>query len=121
MADSREVARVALAGIRLFNGLAALVAPAQVAARLGVDTNANPAMLYVLRMFGIRTVLIGLDLLGKKGKQRAEAARQGVLIHASDTVAAFVASRRAGFPTPIGNVVVVISLVNTLLAALAAR
>ena len=54
-----ELAWQALALIRLVNGGLALVAPRWLARRLGVDPTAQPAMLYALRMFGIRTVLIG--------------------------------------------------------------
>jgi hypothetical protein len=121
MADSRDLARIALAGIRLFNGLAALLAPRSLAGRLGIDSEANPAALYVLRMFGIRTVLIGADLLVKQREQRSAALRQAVLIHASDTVAAFLASRHPAFPKPMARVIVAISALNTLLAVLASR
>src|SRR3712207_7487934 len=46
--------RIALAGIRLFNGTAALLAPAWLTRRLGVDPDTNPAVIYVFRLFGIR-------------------------------------------------------------------
>jgi hypothetical protein len=121
MADSRDVARILLASIRLFNGLAALVAPRMLAGRLGIDTDANPAALYVMRMFGVRTVLIGLDLFVLKGERRSEALRQAVLIHASDTLAAFLASRKPEFPRPMARVIVLISAVNTALAIYASR
>lgn len=121
MTDSRDVARIALASIRLFNGLAALVAPRMLAGRLGIDADANPAALYVLRMFGVRTALIGIDLFVQHGERRAEALRQAVLIHASDTLAAFLASRSAAFPRPMARIIVVISAVNTALAIYASR
>src|SRR5215831_16435497 len=95
---TRDYARVLLACIRLFNGLAALLVPGMLARQLGVDPDANPGMLYVFRMFGIRTVLIGAELLVQTGERRAEACRRAVLIHASDTVAAFIASRSGQFP-----------------------
>jgi hypothetical protein len=44
-----------------------------------------------------------------------------VLIHASDTVAAFLASRKPGFPQPMARVIVLISAVNTALAIYASR
>ena len=53
-----DYARIALASIRLFNGAAALFVPATLARRLGVDPETNRAALYVLRLFGVRTVLI---------------------------------------------------------------
>jgi hypothetical protein len=69
----RDSARILLACIRLFNGLAALFVPGVLARQLGVNPDDNPGMLYVFRMFGIRTVLIGppSDLdprLGHRGR-----------------------------------------------------
>jgi hypothetical protein len=116
---TRDYARIALACIRLFNGLAALFVPGTLARQLGLDPEANPAALYVFRMFGIRTVLIGLELL-VDDERRAYALRKAPLIHASDTIAAFLASRNKQFPKQ-GRVIVWISAVNTLLAVLANR
>jgi hypothetical protein len=117
---TRDYARILLACIRLFNGLGGLLAPGMLARQLGVDPQANPAITYVFRMFGMRTVLIGIDLLVEKGERRAKATREAVLIHASDTLAAFLAARSGRFPRN-GRVIVWISAVNTLLAILANR
>jgi hypothetical protein len=121
MADSRDLARVVLGCIRLFNGLAALLAPRMLLKRLGVDTDANPAALYMARMFGIRTVLIGIDLLVQKGDRRAQALKEAVVIHASDTLAAVLASQTGKLPPPMGKVIVTISAINTALALYASR
>ena len=58
------------------------------ARQAGVDPAANPAAPYVLRLFGVRTVLIGLELLRSDGAARRSALDRGVLIHASDTASA---------------------------------
>ena len=116
-----DLARILLACIRLFNGLAALFVPQQLAHRLGIDTDENPAALYVFRMFGIRTVLIALDLLAGPGPRRDQALRVAPLIHASDTVAAILAAQTGKLPQPTGRLVVVISAVNTALALIANR
>jgi hypothetical protein len=121
MTDSRDVARVLLGLIRLLNGIIALIVPKMLAQRLGLDTEANPAVLYILRMFGIRTTLLGVDLLFKQGEARAEALRVAPLIHASDTLAAFLAGRSKQFPQPMARVIVIISAVNTALAIYANR
>ena len=118
--NAADTARVLLALIRLLNGVLALVAPGMLARRLGVDPDANPAVLYVFRMFGIRTVLIGAELLMQTGERRTEATRRAVLIHASDTLAAFLATLSGQFPKN-GRFIVGISAVNTLLAWLANR
>jgi hypothetical protein len=115
-----DIARILLACIRLLNGLAALLVPGFLARQLGIDPDANPGVLYVFRMFGIRTVLIGAELIVQTGDRRSEALRRAVLIHASDTLAAFLATLSGSFPKQ-GRVIVWISAVNTLLALVASR
>jgi hypothetical protein len=113
-----DYARVLLACIRLLNGSLALLAPGFLARQIGVDPDVNPGVLYVFRMFGIRTVLIGAELLAPTGERRSEALRRAVVIHASDTLAAFLATRSGQFPKS-GRTIVGISALNTLLAVLA--
>lgn len=116
---SAEYARVALAGIRIFNGLAALLVPRQMSKRLGTDPHQHGAMFYVLRMFGIRTVLLGLALLTSDEDRRACALRDAPLIHATDTAAAAVAGVRGQVPARVAVMIVSISAVNTFLAMVA--
>src|SRR5438132_13774322 len=114
----REPARILLACVRLLMGFLGLLAPGIPARQIGVDPEANPGILYVFRMFGIRTVLIGAELLMQTGDRRAEALRRAVVIHASDTLAAYLAARSANFPKQ-GGLVVWISALNTVLALIA--
>jgi hypothetical protein len=114
--NAHDYARVLLALIRLFNGGVALVAPQMLAGRLGVDAQANPGILYVFRMFGIRTVLIAADLLVRGEQRREEAVRDAPLIHASDTVAAALAWRSGRLPAGAGATITTISAINTALA-----
>jgi hypothetical protein len=116
----RDYARLLLAAIRLFNGGAALLAPGFLARQIGVDPQTNPGVLYVFRMFGIRTVLIGADLLLQDSQRRHDAVRRAPLVHASDTVAAILAARSGQIPRG-GRVIVAISALNTLLAVVANR
>ena len=51
-----------LAGIRLVNGGLALTLPNVVGGRLGVNTTTSPGLGYAFRLFGVRTVLIGIQL-----------------------------------------------------------
>ena len=107
-------ARVLLAGVRLVNGAVGLAAPEVLARRLGVEEpRDNPALLYALRLFGVRTVVIAVDLLRKE----PAALRTAVPIHASDTLAAIALARR--LPRKQGAVVVGISATNTALALMA--
>ena len=115
-----EYARVLLACIRLLNGALALLTPAFLARQIGVDPDATPGVLYVFRMFGVRTVLLGAELLVQTGERRSEALHRAVLIHASDTLAAFLATQSSHFPRK-SRTIVWISALNTLLAVVANR
>ena len=112
LADS---ARVALAGVRLVNGTVGLLKPDVLARTLGADPAANPALLYALRMFGVRTVVIALDLL----RREPAALRAAAPIHASDTLAAALLARH--LPREKGALIVGISATNTALALLSRR
>lgn len=115
-----DSARVLLACIRLLNGGLAVLVPGFLARQIGVDPDANPGIQYVFRMFGIRTVLIGAELLQADSERRQSAVRQAALIHASDTLAAFLATLSGSFPKS-GRAIVAISGLNTLLAIIANR
>jgi hypothetical protein len=111
-------ARVALAGIRLFNGVAALLAPRFLIRRLGLDPAANAAMVYPFRMCGIRTLVIGAELLLPAGEVRAHAQRTAIVIHTSDALAALWARLNGDLPPREGTIAVVISTTNVLLSLL---
>ena len=81
-------ARKVLAVIRLVNGGLALLAPQFLLRRLGTDPDRDPSGIYPFRMFGIRTILIGADLLLLTGEQSRRASKMAVVIHASDTASA---------------------------------
>jgi hypothetical protein len=118
MVISRDHARLALATIRLVNGTLALVAPNTLLRRLGADPDTNRVAVYPMRMFGIRTVVLGVQLL--VGPHSPEADRFGVLIHASDTATAFTAGLRRQLPPRAAIVTTGISLTNTVLAVVIA-
>src|SRR5690349_17985645 len=116
----RDYARIALGAIRLFNGGVALFAPQVLAKQVGVDPDASPGTLYFERLFGVRTVILGLQfLLARPTDDLSDALRLAVIIHASDTVAAVIASMSGKLPGKSGILVPLISAVNTLLAILA--
>jgi hypothetical protein len=118
---AHNYARITLAGIRLFNGVAALFVPATLTRQLGVDPAANPAALYALRLFGVRTVLIGAQLLLRDGGVRAHSLRVAPAIHALDASAALIAGGRGQLPQRAATKAAVISSVNTLLAIVALK
>jgi hypothetical protein len=118
---SLDFARITLAGIRLFNGVAALFVPATLARGLGVDPEANRAALYALRLFGVRTILIGVQLLLRDGGVRAHSLRVAPAIHALDATAALIAGERGQLPQHAATTAALISTVNTVLAIVALK
>ena len=114
----RDYARFALAGIRLFNGVAGLFAPAALARRLGVDPDASPGVLYALRLFGVRTILIGLELLLPEREVRNRSVRIAPIIHASDVASALLTGAQPQFPRRAATTTALISTVNVILSLL---
>jgi hypothetical protein len=118
---AHNYARITLVGIRLFYVVVALFAPATLARQLGVDPAANPAALYALRLFGVRTVLIGAQLLLRDGGVRAHSLRVAPAIHALDASAALIAGERGHLPRRAATTAAIISTVNTVLAMVALK
>ncbi|MGI5372723.1 hypothetical protein ACQEV2_00315 [Streptomyces sp. CA-251387] len=116
VAGSRSAAVLGLAGIRLFNGAAGLLAPTLLIQRLDRDSEPNPAAVYAFRLFGIRTVLLGLDLLTSRDERLTQDLREGVLIHGSDTVTAAMLGLRGHLAPRTAALTTLISAVNTALA-----
>ena len=114
-----DYARIALACVRLFNGVMALFAPTVLIRRLGLDADANAAMVYPFRMIGIRTIIIGTELLLPDDEVRARAQRMALLIHVSDALTALIARMTGQLPPRQGTVAVAISTMNVILSLLA--
>ncbi len=112
----RDYARYLLAGIRLFYGVTALFAPSLIARQLGVGPHSNRAIIYPLRLFGVRTIIIGIELLVPDEDIRANAVRYAVPIHASDTIAAALVGIQKQVPSRTSIMLTAISGVNTALA-----
>ena len=113
----RDYARILLAGIRLLNGGAALFAPKLLARRFGDDPNS--AVIYALRLFGVRTVIIGIELLVPDETVRANALRNAIPIHTSDTISAAFAGMQGQLPRRTSILLTALSGFNTTLAILA--
>jgi hypothetical protein len=113
-------ARYALGGIRIVNGGLGLLAPALIQKRLGdLAPERNAAAIYGLRLFGIRTVLIGLDLIRLTGPALDNALQSAVLIHASDTATVLTLQRRKVLSPELARPLALISGLNTVLAVTA--
>jgi uncharacterized protein YjeT (DUF2065 family) len=122
VSKTAHVARIALGLIRVVNGTIGLVAPQIITRRLANpgDEAPPPAAVYALRMFGIRTILAGLELL-RGEPRRSQAMRQAPLIHASDLVTAVLVARSGRVPLNAGVLISGISAFNTLLALIVFR
>ncbi|SFY43278.1 hypothetical protein OH786_00470 [Streptomyces atratus] len=115
----RPASVYALAGVRLFNGVTGLLTPTVLISRFDPGRELSPAAVYAFRLFGIRTILLGLDLLTNRGERLRADLREGVLIHGSDTATAAMLAIRGQVPPRTGALTTLISATNTILAATA--
>ena len=116
--DNADRARVALGTVRLALGTTALVVPGLLARRVEPGPP-SPASVYAFRMFGIRTALIGWDLLVADGPELRSSLDRAPLIHASDTVTATLLTASGQVPVRTGLPLIAVSGLNTALALLA--
>jgi hypothetical protein len=115
-----RTARYALGVIRLVSGALGLLAPAVVIRRLGDDEPAgNAAATYALRLFGIRNLFLGLDLIRPRGAGLDRAVRAAPLIHASDTATVLALRRSTRLSPELARPLLLISGTNTALAVTA--
>jgi hypothetical protein len=75
----------------------------------------------VLRPFGVRTILIGAQLLLRNDGLRAHSLRVAPVIHAVDAAAALIAGERGYLPLRAATTAALISTVNTGLAVVAQK
>jgi hypothetical protein len=113
-------ARFALGSVRLLAGSVGLFAPAMIIHRFGdEEPGRNPAAIYGLRLFGIRTVLIGADLFRLKGRELDRALRAAPLIHASDTATVLALWKNKQLSPERARPLALVSGANTLFAVVA--
>ena len=115
-----ETARIALGGVRIVAGTAGLVAPAMIISRFGDSKpTANAAAIYGLRLFGIRTVLIGADLIRLRGRDLDRALAVAPIIHATDTATVLALLGNKQLSPDRARPLALISGLNTVLAVTA--
>jgi hypothetical protein len=114
-----RAARYALAGIRIVNGSVALIGPSVIIRRFGESPADDNAAIYGLRTFGIRTVVLGVDLLDLEDAPLRRALRQAIIIHASDTATAAALGLSGRVRRPWAIALTLISAANTGLAVTA--
>ncbi len=115
-----EFAWKALAGIMLVNGTLGVFAPRFLVRQLGIKPEVEPGMIYVFRMFGIRTIFLAVDLF-RFPSQRGRSLREGILVHGTDMTAALTGTALGQLPWRKGLIVSGVSLLNTALAIAGAR
>lgn len=109
-------AQYALGGIRLVVGSIALAAPDRLIKTYGADPASNGAGVYALRLFGVRTIYLGFQLLLGDGDVLDEALRAAVPIHACDTISAVMAGVSGQLPRKAALTGTALSSLNTVLA-----
>jgi hypothetical protein len=114
-------ARIALGALRLTFGSLGLLAPRLLIRRIEGAGSDNPAAVYAFRMFGIRTVLLGRELLVAEGPALRKALDEAPLIHGSDTVTATLLTVSGQVPRRTGLSLMAVSGVNTALSLIARR
>jgi hypothetical protein len=119
LAVAGSKARYALAVIRIINGAIALVAPSVIVKRFGEVPGESAAAIYGLRLFGVRTVLIGADLVTQRGPSLLHVTSQAVVIHASDTMTAAGLGLFGRLRPRMAIPLALISAMNTALATIA--
>jgi len=116
-----DTARIILGITRLLFGSLGLLAPRLLIRRIQGADATSPAAIYAFRMFGIRTILIGRQLLMPDGPERRNALRAAPLIHGADTATATLLTLRGHVPRRTGIPLIAVSGFNTAMALIAAR
>lgn len=90
--------------------------PSFIIKRFGEDPGASAAAVYGLRLFGVRTVLIGADLITQQGEPLEHTLRQAIIIHTSDTATVVGLGVSGRLRPKMAIPLALISAVNTALA-----
>jgi hypothetical protein len=85
-----------LNGSRMLVGAAGILAPGVAFRGAGLDSRSNPQMPFVMRMFGIRDLVLGAGALGTSGAERRRWLQATIASDAVDFGAA-IAGLRAGY------------------------
>ena len=116
-----RTARQVLAAVRIVNGTLGLFAPRFLIRRLAVDPERDRSGVYPFRMFGVRTIVLGAELLLVDGEELRRATRLAVLIHGTDTLSAITAGIRGDLPRRAALTATLVSAGNTMLAVISTR
>ena len=97
-----------LNGSRMAVGLAALAVPGHAFRSSGLDDRNNPQLPFVMRMFGVRDLVLGAGALSTSGEERRRWLQAGVAADVVDALAA-IAGHRAGYLPTSGAVMLTLT------------
>lgn len=115
--DLNDGARYALGIVRLVNGGLGLVLPRVLIRRID-SSDPSPAAVYAFRLFGIRNILIGRDVLVRRGEALDRCIDEAVVVHGCDSLTATVLTVTGAVPRRAGLLLMAVSVTNTTLALL---
>ena len=114
---TKEQCLFALMTARFGLGAAAWLAPRPSGRAMLLDADANPAVPYVMRLFGVRDGLMGLMLVTTTGRDRDRQLWFGIAIDLIDVSAAVIAGVRRQLSGPGAILCVAASMVGASLGA----
>jgi hypothetical protein len=88
-----------LNGSRTLVGVAAIAAPGQAFKGAGLDAGRNPQLPFIMRMFGVRDLVLGAGALGTAGAERRRWLQAGIAADVVDLLAAIAGLRGGYLPT----------------------
>jgi hypothetical protein len=80
----------------------------------------NSGAVYALRLFGVRTVIVALELVLARGEHLRNAMRVAPVIHGSDVITAASSGKIGDLPPKSSRMATIISSVNFVLAVIIA-
>jgi len=99
-APTAKQRRDLLVGVRATFGTVALVAPRLALRLLGLDPDRHPPLVYLTRVFAVRDLVLAHQLASATNEDEAEEAiRGGIVVDASDALAALAGGMSGRLPT----------------------
>jgi hypothetical protein len=92
----------AFAAVRIGVGAAAWLAPRLTGRALGIDPARTPQAAFLVRLFGIRDVALGVGLITSEPGERPGWLRVGMVSDLGDALAGSIALQSHGLPLPAG-------------------
>ena len=108
-----------LNGSRMLVGALSLAAPGKAFAGAGLDARRNPQLPFMVRMFGVRDLVLGAGALGTSGGERSRWLQAALAADVVDAAAA-IAGHRGGYLSTQGAVMLAVpALLGTALGVAA--